>query len=167
MLAVRHPYFQTMAHQPMEINSQSSTCLDQSRAAEFSLTPRSSGSAPDWIEIDSAYTRDLAAKKLVIEEHGDKVLNSLPENDFAASELLDTLVDYLPKRYPTLFERTASGGIWNKVTNERFEDTASLDGKRALLVVSRLVQDDFLMGLERADGHVCTCISLSTLSWLR
>lgn len=36
-------------------------------------------------------------KKAVIAEHGPKVLNSLPENDEAAGELLETLVDYLPK----------------------------------------------------------------------
>lgn len=51
----------------------------------------------DWIEIDKDYMRDITAKKSVIEEQGDKVLNSLPENDAAAGELLTTLVDYLPK----------------------------------------------------------------------
>lgn len=54
-------------------------------------------SRTDWIEIDKDYMRDITAKKLVIEEQGDKVLNSLPENDAAAGELLATLVDYLPK----------------------------------------------------------------------
>ncbi|KAI5480400.1 hypothetical protein MNV49_000975 [Pseudohyphozyma bogoriensis] len=124
---LRHPYFQTMAHQPMHINN--------------------------WIEIDKDYERDLAMKKEVIAKHGAKVLNSLPENDHASGELLATLVDYLPKRYPTLFE-SLPGGIWNKVTDEKYPNVDKLQGVEALMVVSRLVQDDFLMAREREDGHV-------------
>lgn len=95
----------------------------------------------------------------------------MPENDAAAGELLETLIDYLPKvrlslvslyakltpfdlqRYPTLFEKIP-GGIWNKVTDERFPQADSLVGTPALMVISRLVQDDFLMGRERDDGHI-------------
>ncbi|ORY91691.1 hypothetical protein BCR35DRAFT_298965 [Leucosporidium creatinivorum] len=124
---LRYPYNQTMAHQPMHIDN--------------------------WIEIDYNYERDLRQKKEVIDEHGSKVLTSLPENDAAAGELLETLIDYLPKRYPTLFEKIP-GGIWNKVTDERFPEADSLVGTPALMVISRLVQDDFLMGREREDGHV-------------
>ncbi|KAK4706070.1 hypothetical protein P7C70_g119, partial [Phenoliferia sp. Uapishka_3] len=125
---IRYPYFQTMAHQPMEINH--------------------------WIEIDKDYLRDVNMKRAVIEEHKEKTLNSLPENDDGAAELLETLVDYLPKRYPLLFEPLQGGGIWNKITDEKFPDIDKLEGVPALMVVSRLVQDDFLMGKERADGHV-------------
>lgn len=57
------------------------------------LIPRST----DWIEIDYNYERDLKQKKAVIEEHGSKVLTSMPENDAASGELLETLIDYLPK----------------------------------------------------------------------
>ncbi|KAL8290009.1 hypothetical protein RQP46_002948 [Phenoliferia psychrophenolica] len=124
---IRYPYFQTMAHQPMEINN--------------------------WIEIDKDYLRDVNMKKAVIAEHKERVLNSLPENDDAAGELLETLVDYLPKRYPMLFE-TLPGGIWNKVTDEKWPNVDKLQGVEALKVASTLVQDDFLMGKERADGHV-------------
>ena len=55
------------------------------------------GAIADWIEIDYNYERDLRQKKAVIEEHGSKVLTSMPENDEASGELLETLVDYLPK----------------------------------------------------------------------
>lgn len=54
-------------------------------------------SGADWIEIDKEYERDLAMKKEVVAEFKENVLNSLPENDEAAGELLETLVDYLPK----------------------------------------------------------------------
>jgi len=124
---LRYPYHQTMAHRPMDIN--------------------------DWCEIDKDYMRDLDMKKRVIEEQGKVVLDSFPENDAACGELLEVLAAWLPKRYPTLFE-SLPDGIFNKVTEERFDGISAKRGTDALLVVSRLVQDDFLMGRERADGHV-------------
>lgn len=92
---------------------------------------------------------------------GRKVIDSLSEND-------------LPKRYPTLFERIdcKGGGIWNKVTNEKITGLEGKIGVDALKVCARsvslpslvcnvdansryrLVEDDFLMGREREDGHV-------------
>ena len=85
---------------------------------------------------------------------GKVVLDSLPDNDEACAELLEILVDYLPKRYPTLFEPLGTNGIWNKVTDERFANLTGVRGTEALRVISRLVQDDFLMGRERSDGKV-------------
>ncbi|KAK9894462.1 hypothetical protein P389DRAFT_186346 [Cystobasidium minutum MCA 4210] len=125
---LRFPYFQTMAHQKMHIDH--------------------------WLELDKDYQFYLDMKKRVIEQQGKTVVDSLPENDEACGELLETVVDYLPKRYPTLFTSLPSGGIHNKITGETFDDTSSLRGVKALKVVSRLVQDDFLMGREREDGHV-------------
>jgi len=134
---LRYPYYQTMAHQPMEIDN--------------------------WIEISADYEWYLAQKKDVVESEGRKVLDSLPENDFACQELLETIVDWMPKRYPTLFERLLRDedgkkmdGIFNRVTGERYEwvDGQAPDGCQALQIISRLTECDFLMGLERPDGHV-------------
>ncbi|EJD05609.1 uncharacterized protein FOMMEDRAFT_77964 [Fomitiporia mediterranea MF3/22] len=134
---VRWPYYQTMSHQPMHIN--------------------------DWIEIDKDLKWYIEQKTRVINEQGTltsgkHVIDSLPENDAACGELLEILVDYLPKRYPTLFEKLASKsgqvGIWNKVTDDKFEKTNGLEGVDALKICSRLVEDDFLMAREREDGHV-------------
>ena len=52
------------------------------------------------------------------------------------------LVDYLPKRYPTLFEaigdvETGSWGIYNRVTDERFDHLEGMQGVKALEVCSR------------------------------
>ncbi|EJU05052.1 hypothetical protein DACRYDRAFT_104940 [Dacryopinax primogenitus] len=132
---LRYPYYQTMAHQPMHIN--------------------------DWLEISSQYEHNLQLKKAVIAEHvkGAKVLDSLPENDAACAELLEMAVDYLPKRYPTLFERLLHGekdGIRNGVTGHVIEwPKAEVPvGIDALRHVSCLTECDFLMAREREDGHV-------------
>ncbi|KAI0326339.1 hypothetical protein GY45DRAFT_1329059 [Cubamyces sp. BRFM 1775] len=125
---MRYPYHQTMAHQPMHINH--------------------------WIEIDKEYKWYLDEKARVIKEHGKKVVDSLPENDEACGELLELLADYLPKRYPTLFKQHAPGSITNLVTGDRFDDVDQCKGTGALTIISRLVQDDFLMARERPDGKV-------------
>lgn len=127
---MRYPYFQTMSHQPMHVNH--------------------------WIEIDKDYEWYLRERAKTIQEQGKIVIDSLPDNDEACGELLAELVDYLPKRYPTMFERLPGPGlgIWNKVIDEKFEHVEDLQGVPALKVVSRLVQDDFLMGRERPDGRI-------------
>ncbi|KAI0645173.1 hypothetical protein C8Q79DRAFT_756449 [Trametes meyenii] len=125
---VRYPYYQTMAHQPMHINH--------------------------WIEIDKEYRWYIDEKARVIKEQGKKVIDSLPENDEACGELLELLADYLPKRYPTLFKREAADSITSLVTGDRFDAVSTKKGTDALLVISRLVQDDFLMARERPDGQV-------------
>ncbi|EJF56819.1 hypothetical protein DICSQDRAFT_70665 [Dichomitus squalens LYAD-421 SS1] len=125
---VRYPYYQTMAHQPMHVNH--------------------------WIEIDKEYKWYLGEKARVIREQGKVVIDSLPDNDEACGELLLELVDYLPKRYPTLFTHEGPDGIVNLVTGEHHVSLGNRKGVDALLVVSRLVQDDFLMGREREDGKI-------------
>ena len=52
---------------------------------------------------------------------------------------MEILVDYLPKRYPTLFEliECEGGGIWNKVTNEKITGLQGRDGVDALVVCSK------------------------------
>ncbi|KAF9514579.1 hypothetical protein BS47DRAFT_1342892 [Hydnum rufescens UP504] len=136
---LRYPYYQTMAHQPLEIEN--------------------------WIEISSDYEWYLSEKKRVIQEQGTVVLDSLPENDFACQELLETVVDWLPKRYPSLFNRLLrndtsgnplSDGIFSKTTGETYvwDIGAAPEGKVALQILSRLTECDFLMAREREDGHV-------------
>ncbi|KZT52936.1 hypothetical protein CALCODRAFT_475314 [Calocera cornea HHB12733] len=130
---LRYPYYQTMAHQPMDIN--------------------------DWLEISSLYEHYLQTKKEVIAEHSTEVLDSLPENDAACAELLEVVTDHLPKRYPTLFERLLLGeksGIRNGITGEIMEwpKAETPMGVEALRLVSRLTECDFLMAHEREDGHV-------------
>ena len=63
----------------------------------------------------------------------------MPENDEACGELLLELVDYLPKRYPTLFRRDVPDGITNLVTREQYVSLGSKKGTDALMVISRWV----------------------------
>ena len=57
----------------------------------------------DWIEVDKDYEWYIKEKLRVVEEEGKRAVDSLPENDEAAGELLDLVVDYLPKVYSKLY----------------------------------------------------------------
>lgn len=102
-------------------------------------------SLDEWSANSADYEWYLSEKKRVIEEQGTKVLDSLPENDAGCQELLETVIDWLPKRYPTLFDRLLvpekEDGIFSKTTGEtyRWQVGQAPDGKEALRIVSRCV----------------------------
>ena len=89
------------------------------------ISLRPLGALFTWVTMDA----DVVIGKVVID--------SMPDNDEACGELLLELVDYLPKRYPTLFTREGPDGIFNRVTGEHHTSLAGKKGTDALLVVSR------------------------------
>ena len=108
-----------------------------------------------WIEIDKEYKWYVEEKARVIKEQGNPallrvkciskltmnigkvVIDSLTDNDEACGELLMELVDYLPKRYPTLFTRDGYDTITNRVFGERHEGLSKKRGVEALHVIAR------------------------------
>ncbi|PWN89734.1 hypothetical protein FA10DRAFT_280667 [Acaromyces ingoldii] len=144
---LRHPYHQVMGHQPMQSN--------------------------DWIEVDANYVGDLRKKAELIATQGKVVLDVVDDAAvrLGCQELMEHVSSWLTVRYPALFQ-WADGGkraIHNLVTgltldlyHGHFSRKAShkegghgtlKDGADALLVVSQLVQDDFLIGSPLPDGH--------------
>jgi hypothetical protein len=103
----------------------------------------------NWIEISASYRWYLAEKKRVIAEQGNKVIDSLPENNVACGELLECVIEFLTVRYPTLFDRQMEtsqdgeelDGIYNRVTEERYQWTRGCppEGVEGLTIVSRCV----------------------------
>jgi len=131
---LRQPYHQTMSHQPMNVN--------------------------DWIEIDADYKQDLKAKENLIKTQGKVVLDLIDDENvrLGCQELMQNISDWITKRYPNLFQWQSSSLILNKVTGETLslKDQSNekyKSGIEALQVVSKLVQDDFLIASPLPDGH--------------
>jgi hypothetical protein len=97
----------------------------------------------NWILIDKTYPDHMAMRFKLIEEKLPEVFVSteLPSTKLAKEEVLELLIDYLPKRYPTFFQSTKDGGIKNLLTGDQF-NPKNLD-EDPLIVASRLVQEDF------------------------
>jgi hypothetical protein len=77
----------------------------------------------------------------------------------AAKELLEELVDYLPQRYPSLFQEMKVGkgkGMKNLETGEVFDvEGCARDGKREdpMEMCARMIQDDLAIMVEKEDGQ--------------
>lgn len=134
---LRHPYYQTMAHQPMQPD--------------------------DWIELDGDYKSDLARKAELIRIQGKVVLDVIQDEvvELGCQELMLHICDWITVRYPNLFQW--QGKDRSKILNILTDNLISLhqdgekecfkSGREALYVVSLLVQDDFLIASPLADSH--------------
>ncbi|KAK5272007.1 hypothetical protein LTR16_012759, partial [Cryomyces antarcticus] len=60
----------------------------------------------EWIELDNHYAKFHADKAKRIAERGPKCCKTAPEAYEGAVEMLEELCDYLPQRYPSLYQRT-------------------------------------------------------------
>ncbi|KAJ5711294.1 hypothetical protein N7488_005450 [Penicillium malachiteum] len=106
----------------------------------------------EWIELDNHYLKYHADKAKRIEERGEKCYGTAPEAMDAAVELLEELCNYLPERYPNMFQKTPTG-ITNTVTHETFNITQRPLPEDPMAIAARLVQDDLAIMIERPDGE--------------
>jgi hypothetical protein len=97
------------------------------------------------MHIDSSYPERLKARRAVANTRPE-VLACLPAGLPAVHELYDFLVTHwLPGRYPTVFARLPDHrGLMNKVTGENLPLISPSDGRQALEILNRNVDDDVL-----------------------
>ena len=112
----------------------------------------------DWIELDNEYLQYHSLKAARIAERGQKCCKTAPEAWDAAVELLEELCEYLPERYPSLYQRLEGwrNGVVNLATGETIDIKTRLgiDREDPMQVCARLVQDDLAIMIE-----VCGSIS--------
>ncbi|GAM82045.1 hypothetical protein ANO11243_000240 [Dothideomycetidae sp. 11243] len=113
----------------------------------------------EWIELDNEYPRFHEEKARRIAERGSKCCKTADEDRVrgGAVELLEEFCDYLPKRYPDVFEKKSFGMV-NKVTKETFDvrkDVLTCNGVKEdpMQLAARMVQDDLAIMFEREDGQ--------------
>lgn len=105
----------------------------------------------DWIEMDNEFPRFYREKAARIKERGSQCCRTLPEAYPAAVELLEELVEYLPHRYPTLYQRVPNG-IKNLWSGEVVDSVSRPLPEDPMQSVGRLTQDDMAILIERRDG---------------
>ncbi|MCE3250507.1 MAG: hypothetical protein K0R41_4332 [Geminicoccaceae bacterium] len=101
----------------------------------------------DWIEIDEHVAGQLAERRHMLDLRRGEVLGALPESAAGQAEVLELLLDHLPKRFPEHYRRR-NGELANRITGERFD----LAAWRAapLELAGRLVQEDLCL-LQRGE----------------
>lgn len=106
----------------------------------------------DWIELDNQFLDFHMEKSRRIAELGGKIAQTTPLGLDGAYELLEELCDYLPHRYPSLFQKTPVG-IDNLLTGEKFNVIERPLQQDPMQMAARLVQDDLVITVENPDGQ--------------
>ena len=109
----------------------------------------------DWIEVGRDFDQQMAERNRLLRERHDEVFAALPESAPGQAEVLELLLDHLPARFPSLFERCGAGLVRRR-TGERFES----DPARPLLAVGRMVQEDFCLMQKGSSGYRLTAAIL-------
>ncbi|CAH6722258.1 hypothetical protein CLIB1444_08S05402 [[Candida] jaroonii] len=113
-----------------------------------------------WFEIDNQWFKFHREKLNRLEKYDTSLYETTKEALPAAYELLEEMREYLPKRYPSMFESTEYG-IHNKATDEdvnfmgkyRNFNPAKKTGVDPMKLAALLVQDDLAIMMESKDGQ--------------
>jgi dimethylamine monooxygenase subunit A len=110
-----------------------------------------------WIEIDDTFLPYLARKQDLLAAHYTDLYAAVPGSEAGQQEVLALLLEYLPKRFPTHYQREI-GGITNLVAGERWQ--VAEWGDRPLDLAGRLVQEDLCLMLPSQSGYILGAASL-------
>lgn len=102
----------------------------------------------EWFELDNEWFKYHTLKQQRIKERGTEVYGTLPEGRAGAMELLVEMREYLPARYPSLFEKTEEG-IKILATNEEFNTVNPTEDP--MMIAAQFVQDDLAIMVELPD----------------
>lgn len=99
----------------------------------------------DWVKIDKSYIGQMNERKRLWKLYPEEIHVSQTDESAAACkwELFETLVDYLPQRFPYLFEKRENC-IYNKVLDEEVS-TDRNDPECPLIRAGRLTQEDWVI----------------------
>jgi hypothetical protein len=103
----------------------------------------------EWLEIDDRYGDQMALRRRLLADRRGEVLASTAGSAAAERELLDTLGTHLTTWFPDWFSRVGDV-LHNRLDGRRW--TIAGDGEAPLAIVGQLVQEDFCLLAQEADG---------------
>ncbi len=104
----------------------------------------------DWIEIDDRLAAQLGERRRLLTARREEVFAALPESAAGQREVLELLLEHLPRRFPDLYQRH-DGQLINRVTDEHFA-LATWSGA-PLELAGRLVQEDLCLLRRGEQGY--------------
>ncbi|EXJ88764.1 hypothetical protein A1O3_01828 [Capronia epimyces CBS 606.96] len=108
----------------------------------------------DWIVFDRNYKKRMELKAKVLEAVGSDAIDCRDGGYDGCVELLEYLLEYLPRRFPTIFKLSADGKeIHNAVTGETFDVSKPYIKFHPLYIAGRLVEDDLNILVEGPTGE--------------
>ncbi|KAF4975344.1 hypothetical protein FZEAL_7851 [Fusarium zealandicum] len=121
---------------------------------DYSLAIRAD-TPSELITIDEDYLDRVTLRRDLIAEHGNGVHGCTPEGDEAVGELYTHMLsEYLPTRFPTIFQLSADKAICqNLATGTSFPTTPVGNMEAALRVLGETVEEDLFLLRQSPDGH--------------
>lgn len=120
------------------------------------MTALQPDTASDLIVIDKNYLDRVNLRRELIAQHGRTVHGCLTSGRDAVREVYSFLLgEYLPCRYPTMFELSADDKTFHNLVTGREHPTvpASDDMASALRVIGETVEDDMFILHHTPEGH--------------
>lgn len=105
----------------------------------------------DWIEIDQEFFAYLSRKASLLQERHSEVFGCLPGSEAAQQEVLDLLLEHLPKRFPEVY-RLQDHQITNLLTQQVWQ--ISDFAENPLELAGRLIQEDLCIMQPRSEEYV-------------
>jgi hypothetical protein len=109
----------------------------------------------DWVEIDKNYLSRYQYKRQLFKQYPVDTVQYLPGSWEPAYEALSYLVDFLPRRYPSMFTKTEVG-IKNLVTGDDWdvrEESEVWGSHHPLQVMGLLSTEDWFIMQTDNDGE--------------
>ena len=99
-----------------------------------------------WVQIDKTYPAQMAERRRLWSLYPDEIFVSQTDDSAEACkwELFETLVEYLPQRFPLIFERRTNS-IYNKILDEEIPLGRHDTTEDPLVRAGRLTQDDWVI----------------------
>jgi hypothetical protein len=98
----------------------------------------------DWIRMDRGYLARIQEREPLIKNKSEFTIGTGPLVNDAIEELYtEIMIDYLPKRYPTIF-KTLGKTVYNTITGGTYPlTTKGLTPERMLELLGMNVEEDF------------------------
>lgn len=113
----------------------------------------------DWVKIDATYPAQMKLRNELIKTEKEQVFvsNGNEETDECKWELFELLVEYLPKRFPDIFELQGNF-IYNKVLKTNVSTLRGEGEEDPIIKASRLTQEDWVIieWDDKEQGYVLT-----------
>lgn len=112
--------------------------------------------AENWLTVDKYYMDEHRVRSQLLQHEKSKVLQCLPESYDGSMEVLEEVVEFLCRKYPSMFESRKQGRVTtveNKIAGETFVFGTGNDQIGPLEIAARLTMEDLSVLMKNANGE--------------